>query len=158
MGVESCSCGPATMDTPTDAVTVCQESCVGLGDLWATLWTSNCSSAKQSSHLPWVARPAAINTAILPPWLVVIRGLEWKHLRERLIVHMLKYTYAARIKRNVESGGMAPNIHLGPKFRNVVSFMLRLLCSWGKIHRYVFLLVWISMGRWGEGYYGIWLL
>jgi hypothetical protein len=111
------------------------ESCVGRGYLWATVSHSNARSAKQSPHLPQVAHPAAGNPVVLLPWLVVMRGLKWKHLSEGLIVHMLKYTYAAPMKRDVGSGSMAPYIHLGTKYRWVVSFMLRPLCICGKIHR-----------------------
>ena len=115
-------------------LTVCQ-SCVGRGYLRATVSPSTARSALQSLHLPQVAHPAAVNPMILFPWLVVIRGLMWKHLSEGLIFHMLKYTYAALMKRNVGSWSMAPYIHLGTRCGWVFSFMLPSLCICGMIHR-----------------------
>ena len=67
--------------------------------------------------LATVAHPAAVNPVILLPWLVVMRGLKCKHLREGLNVHTLKYAYAAIMKRDVGSGSMVPYIHLGTKCR-----------------------------------------
>jgi len=37
------------------------------------------------------------------------------------MAHMLKYPYAAVMKRDVGSGSMAPYTHLGTKCRRVVS-------------------------------------
>jgi len=90
--------GPTTMDMPTDTLSWCVRI---LCRSW--IFVTDCITFQ----LPLSSAVTPLATSCLPcvlfPWLAAIRGLKWKHLREVLIVHMLKYSYAALMKRDVGS-------------------------------------------------------